>query len=136
MIDLVANYQLSERWSLAAKWSYESGDMYTPITHLSPNINNPDILEPIYGEYNSERFSAYHRLDLRAEYLRNKSWGHWTFYIDLLNAYNRENINAYDYSPNNVDTLDETPAGFGEDVPVTAEVSMEFFPSLGFEIQF
>jgi hypothetical protein len=36
----------------------------------------------------------------RAEYTRPKNWGYWKFYVDVLNAYDRQNITGYEYAPN------------------------------------
>jgi len=41
---------------------------------------------------------AYHRLDLRLSAF-TKFWNaDWTFYLDVMNVYNRKNIIGYDYS--------------------------------------
>ncbi len=136
MVDMVANYLISEHWMLGIKWSFQSGDRYTPVVDLKPNEDNPDIPEPIYGEHNSQRLPYYHQLDFRAEYTSPKDWGYWRFYVDVLNVYNRENIRDYRYSPNEKDNLSSPPRGFGENVPVRAETSEKIFPSIGFELQF
>lgn len=136
ILNIVANYLLSDRWMLGVKWSLQSGALYTPIVDLVENANNPGIFEPVYGEYNSERYPFYHRLDIRAEYTSPKDWGYWKFYLDVLNAYGQENIEEYDYSPNSDDTLSPPPDGFGDNIPVTADSAIGFFPSIGFELQF
>lgn len=136
MVNLVSKYYCNDNWSVGYKWSYQSGALYTPIVDLRPNATHPDILEPIYGEFNSERFPAYHRLDIRVEYLRQRSWGHWSAYMDLINAYNRKNIQGYDYSPNNREVLSNNPPGFADNVPVREKTMIGFFPSIGFEVQF
>lgn len=136
MITMVSNYYFNDRWSLGFKWSYQSGALYTPIVDLRPNTTQPDILEPIYGEFNSERLPDYHRLDIRGEYRRNRNWGYWSAYIDLINAYDQDNIEAYDYSPNNRETLSSNPPGFADNIPVRENTMIGFFPSIGFEVQF
>lgn len=136
ILDLVLNYQLSPRWTLGIKWNYQSGGMYTPIVDLVPNQDQPDVEEPVYGQYNSRRLPDYHQLDFRAEFLDQTRWGHWSIYADILNVYNRRNIVAYDYAPNGEDTLSSNPPGFADDIPVRARSSLGFFPSIGFEIQF
>lgn len=136
MLDVVVNFRPSKNWSLGWKWTYQTGDRYTPIVDVATNENNPDILEPIYGERNSQTAPAYHRLDFRAEYKKPTEWGHWSLYIDLVNAYGRENISGYEFAPNGVDVVDTPPKGFGENVPVQTEVSAGALPSLGFEIRF
>ena len=135
MINWVFNRVIGERWMIGGKWSYQSGGLYTPITNVTTGQTNPDAVVPVYGEFNSQRLPVYHQLDLRAEYPSPKNWGYWKFYIDILNAYNRENIEGYSLSPNGVETIDP-PAGFGENVPVSASTTLGIFPSIGFEIQF
>ncbi len=136
ILNLVANYQLSELWLLGFKWSLQSGALYTPIPDVKFNENNPDVPEPIYGELNSERLPSYHRLDIWAEYTKPTDYGYWSFFVDLLNAYNQENIEGYELSPNGHDLDSSTPDGFGSNVPVRSITGISFFPSIGFEIQF
>ena len=135
LFNVVLNRMIGEKWMLGIKWSYQSGARYTPIVDLSESANFPDVYEPVYGELNSERYPDYHRLDVRADYTSPKDWGYWKFYIDILNVYNRENIEGYDYQPNGEDLV-ATPDGFAEGIPVSADKGDGLFPSIGFEIQF
>lgn len=135
LFNLVLNRTFGDFWKVGIKWSYQSGGRYTPVVDLRSSNTNPDLLEPIYGTLNSEQYPDYHRLDFRAEYTRPKNWGHWKFYVDIINVYNRENIKSYEYTPNGKDLI-LTPSGYGEDVPVRAELGDGLIPSLGFEIQF
>lgn len=134
LFNLVVNRLVGERWNLGIKWSYQSGGRYTPVTDLVASDNFPDVFEPVYGELNSRKYPAYHRLDFRAEYVRPKNWGHWKFYVDILNVYNRDNVEEYEYAPDGQDLV-SPPPGFGENVPVKAEYADGFIPSLGFEWQ-
>lgn len=136
MLNLVANYQLSQDWMLGFKWTIQSGLLYTPIVDIKNNENQPEVLEPVYGDLNSERLPVYHRLDVRAEFRRPTGYGYWILFVDLLNAYNQENVEGYAFSPNGNDLDSSTPDGFGEDVAVRSEIGIGFFPSIGFEIQF
>jgi hypothetical protein len=135
LFNLVLNRLLGEKWMIGIKWNYQSGSMYTPIVNLEPSATNPDVLEPVYGSPYSERYPDYHRLDFRAEYTSPKHWGYWKFYVDILDVYNRKNVQGYDYSPNREDLV-KTPKGFGKDVPVSENRDLGLFPSIGFEIQF
>lgn len=58
MLNLVVNYQLSQFWLLGFKWSIQSGALYTLIVDVKVNDTYPDVLEPVYGELNSERLSV------------------------------------------------------------------------------
>ncbi len=136
MLDLILNRQLTERWMVGIKWTIESGALYTPIVDLKPNEDDPEILEPVYGEKNSERLPYYHRLDFRAEYKIPETWGYWSFHVDVINAYGQKNVTGYEYAPSGKDTMSSQPDGYGEDIPVREETSEEIFPSVGFEVQF
>lgn len=136
ILNWVTNFQPSERWLFGLKWSLQSGALYTPIIDLRSNTNNPDVLEPVYGELNSERLPFYHRLDLRAEYTRPTGYGMWNLFVDVLNAYNSRNVQGYNFAPNENNTISSTPDGFGSNVPVTRAEGLGFFPSIGFKIQF
>lgn len=135
LFNVVMNYELTQNWLLGFKWNYQSGGLYTPVVGLAESNSNLDVLEPIYGDLNSQRLPDYHRLDFRAEYTSPKSWGYWKFYADILNLYNQENVEGYDYTPNGKDLVD-TPPGYSDEVPVSEDTSLGIFPSIGFEIQF
>jgi len=97
-IKLVGNYRLSTKWSLGAKWLYHSGSPYTPIIGavLRPMSTNQYL--PIYGELNSERLPAYHKLDLRLD--RDFTFNTWKLntYFEIINAYNQKNLSGYSYN--------------------------------------
>jgi hypothetical protein len=135
LFNLVGNRLIGKHWMLGFRWTYQSGGRYTPIVDLVPSTAYPNVLEPVYGKLNSQQFPDYHRLDFRAEYTRPKQWGYWKFYVDILNAYNRKNITAYEYAPNGKKLI-SPPPGYGANVPVTKTTNDEFFPSIGFEVQF
>lgn len=90
---LVAQYKLAERWRLGAKWSYHTGSPETPIVG---SFTEPDgRVRPLYGPLNSERLPAYHRLDLRGDWLLSPRW---RFYGEVINAYARKNVSGYSYN--------------------------------------
>ncbi|MCY4046372.1 MAG: TonB-dependent receptor plug domain-containing protein, partial [Cellvibrionales bacterium] len=95
LFNLVLNRLVGEKWMLGIKWNYQSGSRYTPIVDLAPSMTSPEVLAPVYGAPYNERYPDYHRLDFRAEYTSPKQWGFWTFYVDILDVYNRKNIEGY-----------------------------------------
>ena len=135
LFNLVANRQIGKWWSMGIRWTYQSGGRYTPIVNLAQSATHPSVMEPVYGELNSQKYPDFHRLDFRAEYTRPKTWGYWKFYVDVLNAYNQDNVSSYEYAPNGKHLI-ATPAGFGANVPVTRTLAEGLFPSIGFEVQF
>jgi hypothetical protein len=135
LFNLVGNRLLGDSWTIGFRWNYQSGGRYTPVVDLLPSSTHPNVLEPVYGKLNSEQYPDYHRLDFRAEYTRPKDWGHWKFYADVLNVYDQENVASYEYAPNGKKLI-SPPSGYGQRVPVTQTTRDEFFPSIGFEVQF
>lgn len=73
---------------------------------------------------NSERFPAYHRMDVSVRKTFNPGWGSITPYLDVVNVYNQRNVLFYFYQY-------ETP-------PYTRSgVSMfPILPTFGFEVSF
>ena len=111
-VNINVNYQLTERWSLSALWTYQTGLPYTPVVGVQ---STPDItpegdvyLEQtnIYGERNSERMRDYHRLDLAAKWKTKTEKGRkaeWTF--SIYNVYCRQNPYYYYYGDKEGDPL-------------------------------
>lgn len=99
---------LNEKWTFSVAWCYQSGLPYTPVIgrQMIFDPNNGDGYNYyeafIYGERNSERMKAYHRLDIGFTYKtltkKRKLPCEWTF--SLYNAYNRHNANYYYYNNN------------------------------------
>ena len=88
---IVAQYRLSERWSLGANFVLGSGNAFTPVRSLYL-INQTLVTE--YAARNSARIEDYHRLDLSAIWTPKKSaekpfFSSWAF--SIYNAYNRRN---------------------------------------------
>lgn len=126
---LALSFQLPRRWDLALAWRYHTGWPTTPVTGRLLPPDEPDgpgepeepELVAVFGPLNSQRLPDYHRLDLRA----SRSWalrsGRLTFYVDVQNLYDRENLAGFDLA------IDED-AG-------TVELEEEhwpgLFPSLG-----
>ena len=97
---LVLNYRASKQWSYGLTWRYHSGSPFTPVIG-NQTVTDPDgssRIRPVYGETNSERFPAYHRLDLRVD--RDFVYERFLVdaYLELGNAYNHKNIAGYRYN--------------------------------------
>ncbi len=90
---LVGQYRQSDAWQWGAKWSWHSGDPYTPVVGTGSFADGR--VRPIYGAINSQRTPAYHRLDLR---LDRRYSERSTGYVELINAYGRKNVSGYSYS--------------------------------------
>jgi len=152
-VNIVINYRFNETWDAGIRWQYGSGFPYTEPVGSKPRIiladlngdfipetpviatrktsvdpNNEQVIFDIdYG--NRLRFNArkpvYHRLDIRITAAVD-IWGYdWNFYLDIINLYNRKNINNYQYFVN-------------EDLSLGREANAMFplIPTLGFSIKF
>ena len=98
---LAASYNLTPTWEFGAKWQYRTGNPYTPVEEariqFDPRNGRP-IYIPIYGETNSGRLPAYHRLDLRVSKIFQFTGWKLGIFLELLNTYNRKNLLDYNYS--------------------------------------
>ena len=98
---VTASYMLTSTWEIGAKWQYRTGNPYTPVvdTELIPHPDTGRLrYNPIYGETNSARVPPFHRLDLRiSKSFIYQRW-RWGLFLELFNAYNRENVLDVDYS--------------------------------------
>ncbi len=101
ILTVLGQYKFNERWELGVRWRYVSGNLETPVEGAVFDSDG-DVYVPIYGRTNSRRKDAFHQLDVRLD-------KHWIFdawvltaYLDVQNAYNRENPEGtrynYDYT--------------------------------------
>jgi hypothetical protein len=92
---LMGGYRVSDKWEFSGKWRYIGGRPYTPV--IDSFEWSPGNWEPIYDEKhpNSERFPAYHRLDLHLE--RRFHFSNWNLvtFFEVENVYNRRNVWVY-----------------------------------------
>ena len=95
--NLVFNYQINRLWNGGFRWNLRSGSLYTPIIGNRENPDFPGFYLPVYGELNSERDKMYHRLDVRFERAFDNSKIDGSFYIDIINLYDRRNSYGVDY---------------------------------------
>jgi hypothetical protein len=135
IINLVANYQINRLWNVGVRWKAQSGALYTPIVGLTESTTQSGVQTPVYGKVNSERLPAYHRMDLRIERAQKFSWGSLSLYSDILNLYGQENIEGYSYAPNGEDLV-EPPSGYASNIPVTKEIGLKRFFSIGVKVTF
>ncbi len=94
-ISLVGIYNLNENITISATWIYGTGNAitlpkasYNPVPY-SNNYYYQTITD--YGEKNSFRVPAYHRLDVGVQFRKKREKYERTFELGLYNAYNRQN---------------------------------------------
>jgi len=89
-ISLTATHELNEQWVLSAVFVYATGNTLTPAVDRYVFDGN---LYTQYGDRNSYRMPAYHRMDISATYTKNKAKkrfnSSWNF--SIYNLYNRAN---------------------------------------------
>ena len=115
-VNLYVDTLLGKNWSLSAAWRYHTG---WPTSPVFAETDEDGEVVPVLGKLNSERLPSYHRLDLRA----SRDWrlrsSRLTFFVDLQNVYNRENVAGFDLE------VDE------DSIVAEPETWPGFFPSLG-----
>ncbi len=126
--NIIANYELNERWNFGLRFTLRSGAKYTPIVGLRDNPDYDDHYVANYGEVNSKTLPVYHRLDLEAKYTTTY-WGYnaqWTFAV--INALAQENISGYYYEPEDNDSP--------TDYKISGEEDIGIFPYIGLKMTF
>lgn len=90
---------LGRGWEIGGRFRYVTGNLYTPCRGGTFSAISTTYL-CLNGSPNSRRLPPFHQLDVRLE----KNWVFTDFtlgaYIDLINAYNRENPDFISYNFN------------------------------------
>ncbi len=105
-LKLVLVQRLSEKWELSANWVYGTGLATTlPVSEYIFNMPSFFLatLATNFGEKNSLRLPAYHRLDVGANYRFGKSKWQPMLSFGIYNVYNRQNPLYYRLSRDNRD---------------------------------
>lgn len=108
---------LADQMDLGIRWRYLGGRPYTKRTYL-PQYRRW-ILDP-EDPVNGQRYSAYHRLDLRVDWRTMFSRWNMVVYLDIMNIYGRDNIWEYDYK---------------SDGSIEKILQFQTFPVLGFVVE-
>ena len=131
-VALSSSHQLSRGWHLYLTWRFHTGEPRTPLTHTL--VSQPDggiACDRQFGETHSERLSPYHSLDFR--FTKRSPYSRWelTWYFQILNLYNRSNIDQYAFSERRDE---ETGVLLGCDID--EEPMLPILPTLGISVTF
>ncbi len=143
--NLVLDYKVSSWFDVGVRWRHGTNFPYTPVAGIKPRIIEvtqngiptrvieTDVRGNVIfdidrgGDANkfAARLPAYHRLDIRltaaADY-----WGlDWSFYLDVINAYNNQNVLSYRQFINDDLTVGQN-----------AVTMFPILPTLGFSVRF
>lgn len=152
-VNVVLNYEFNSWFNVGVRWQYGSGFPISIPLGIKPRIiysdtNGDGVFDtPViatrkpFGNPNAEgqviydidfgnqklnaRKPAYHRLDIRLNFLANFWNLDWNFYLDVVNVYNRKNVVGYDWY-------------ITEDLQLAREQNNMFpiLPTLGFAVKF
>ncbi|MGC4071437.1 MAG: TonB-dependent receptor [Nibricoccus sp.] len=94
------SYRPSSRWQFSASWQYHTGWPTTEEGLATGTLGNGQtFLYPVYGPINAARLPAYHRLDLRATRVFTLERSTVRVFVDIFNAYDRDNVANYEMTP-------------------------------------
>ncbi len=96
-LSLFTSYAFPKSWELNIKWRYLSGIPFTP--KFADWRNDNAIWR--YGDSYSDRYPAYHRLDIRIGKRFMFSRYVLTIFLEIKNVYNKKNVLLYDYKIEN-----------------------------------
>ncbi|HET6225436.1 MAG TPA: TonB-dependent receptor [Bacteroidia bacterium] len=133
-ISVVGTYKLTDRITLSAVWVYGTGNAITlPLSTFNiptnPHANDntggyQNTIASDYGDKNSFRMSAYHRLDIGIQFHKQKKHYERIFELGVYNAYNRHN--AFYYYTRYDDNTQQTKLTQVSLFPVIPSVSWTF----------
>ena len=157
-MNLIGNYKVSATWDLSFTWRYGTGLPYTEPIGLDPMnfiwrgdaffISDPETgniqLNPDFGELynvNKQRYPAYNRIDIRAQYSGEFSGLKYNFYVDFVNMFNSQNVQSYKYvlylvDPNVPGTPDFLRKSSWVELKREPVFMYPFIPSLGVKLRF
>jgi len=130
--NLHAKYRRSREWTFSGSWQYQSGWPYTERHPIPVEVRGQGpgevwtLTDQRFGPLNGMRLPPYHRLDLRAMRTYQIGDGSLEVYLDVFNAYGRENLRAYDFHL----SMGQDGGFFPDRSPGSGR--MPFLPTIGF----
>jgi len=120
---IFGSWEPSERWTLGAKWKYASGrpsDPYIVNANVLGPAGPPRFSKEFVGN-NTDRFPAFHTLNLRVDYRRRFGPVSLVGFVDVINVYGRAIVDQQEWDERRgVDTTD----------------GLEVFPTIGLKFEY
>ena len=136
--NVVMNYKFNNWFEIGARWSYSTNFPFTKPIGVTPRVNNDSlVINPLTHQVifnldmggDANRYNArrpdYHRLDLRFTAYATFWRADWSFYLDVVNVYNRKNVLGYKYTLNSDLSIKQETTGMVPILP-TLGVSAKF----------
>lgn len=95
-VSLALTYDISDYWDIGMIFVYGTGNAVTLGSQnysVAPGLFPFDYGQEInnFDQLNGYRMPAYHRMDVGANYKKDKKWGHSVISFSVYNVYNRMN---------------------------------------------
>ncbi len=89
--------KLGRQWRVNAAWQFHTGVPYTNYL-IRYDTTNLGVIYPyaVLEEPYSSRFPDYHRLDMRISRVVEADFGTLSFFLEIVNLYNRRNLRAFE----------------------------------------
>jgi len=97
VFNLSVSFHAGKHWRVNLAGRYHSGWPTTRVeTLVLEDDEGEEELVPVFGPLNAKRLPEYHRLDLRLSRQWKLSRGELTFFLDLQNVYDRQNVSGFE----------------------------------------
>jgi hypothetical protein len=119
-----AAYRLGRRWKVNLAWQFHTGWPYTPREITVDTAGSYVVYDIAIGEPMSRRYPDYHRLDLRINHYWQTSSGRITFFLEIMNLYDRNNLRTFEYEF-------DCPQSAGCTITLEKKYWVSLMPSIG-----
>ena len=123
----------SDGWCLYTTWSFHTGRPYTELKAEPIWLNGQlkDCESTFHGPINASRLPNYHSLDLRLTRTKSNQKLSLSWYVQVLNLYNHQNVHEYA-----VTAIYSDDQNLILDCQVEAEPLLPILPLFGAEVRF
>lgn len=123
LVTIGGAWEPNDNWAFSAKWKYASGRPTYDFVVYADVLGDPDLVRfsKELTTRNTRRYPDYHVLNLRVDYRRRLGPLSLIAFLDVINAYGRDNIDSRDWDERRGI---ETGDGFG------------VFPNIGLKFEY